>query len=157
MLSLINHNEYGLSFSISFFLNDNLPQISYSWQDYTNCCSPYFLSWQSFIRKTSLEVSESEVAQLCPTLATPCTAAHQAPPPMGFSRQEYWSGVPLPSLLSCATDPVLTRATFIPSQSTSADLTIISSMNFCQNTWCLTRPTKEQLNGLAAVKFIAIF
>ena len=35
-------------------------------------------------------------------LATPWTAAHQAPPSMGFSRQEYWSGVPLPS-------PVLTR------------------------------------------------
>ena len=36
-------------------------------------------------------------------LATPWTAAHQAPPSMGFSRQEYWSGVPLhsplPSLL----------------------------------------------------------
>ena len=31
-------------------------------------------------------------------LATPRTAAHQAPPSMGFSRQEYWSGVPLPSL-----------------------------------------------------------
>ena len=29
-------------------------------------------------------------------LATPWTAAHQAPPSMGFSRQEYWSGVPLP-------------------------------------------------------------
>ena len=29
--------------------------------------------------------------------ATPWTAAHQAPPSMGFSRQEYWSGVPLPS------------------------------------------------------------
>jgi len=29
-------------------------------------------------------------------LATPWTAAYQAPPPMGFSRQEYWSGVPLP-------------------------------------------------------------
>ena len=28
---------------------------------------------------------------------TPWTAAYQAPPPMGFSRQEYWSGVPLPS------------------------------------------------------------
>ena len=28
---------------------------------------------------------------------TPRTAAYQAPPPMGFSRQEYWSGVPLPS------------------------------------------------------------
>ena len=30
-------------------------------------------------------------------LATQWTAAHQAPPFMGFSRQEYWSGVPLPS------------------------------------------------------------
>ena len=30
-------------------------------------------------------------------LVTPWTAAQQAPPPMGFSRQEYWSGVPLPS------------------------------------------------------------
>ena len=37
--------------------------------------------------------SESEVAQS----ATPWTAAFQAPPSMGFSRQEYWSGVPLPS------------------------------------------------------------
>ena len=41
--------------------------------------------------------SESEVAQSCLTLATPWTAAHQAPPSMGFSRQKYWSGVPLPS------------------------------------------------------------
>ena len=30
---------------------------------------------------------------------TPWTAAYQAPPSMGFSRQEYWSGVPLPSLV----------------------------------------------------------
>ena len=30
-------------------------------------------------------------------LGTPWTAAYQAPPSMGFSRQEYWSGVPLPS------------------------------------------------------------
>ena len=29
--------------------------------------------------------------------ATPWTAAHQAPPSMGFSRQEYWSGLPFPS------------------------------------------------------------
>ena len=36
--------------------------------------------------------SESEVAQ---SLATPWTAAYQAPPSMGFSRQEYRSGVPL--------------------------------------------------------------
>ena len=29
--------------------------------------------------------------------ATPWTVAHQAPPPMEFSRQEYWSGLPFPS------------------------------------------------------------
>ena len=33
-------------------------------------------------------------------LATPWTEAHQAPPSMGFSRQEYWSEVPLPSVVS---------------------------------------------------------
>jgi len=36
-------------------------------------------------------------------LATPWTAAHQAPPFMGFSRQEYWSGVSLPSPNNCYT------------------------------------------------------
>ena len=41
-------------------------------------------------------------------LATPWTVAHQAPPSRGFSRQEYWSGVPLPSLvLSHQTCPTL--------------------------------------------------
>ena len=45
--------------------------------------------------------SESEVAQSCPILSDPTTAAFQAPPSMGFSRQEYWSGVPLPSPKEC--------------------------------------------------------
>ena len=39
--------------------------------------------------------SESEVAQsFVLLLVTLWTAAYQAPPSMGFSRQEYWSGVP---------------------------------------------------------------
>ena len=33
-------------------------------------------------------------AQLCPTLVIPWTAARQAPLPIGFSRQEYWGGLP---------------------------------------------------------------
>ena len=43
-------------------------------------------------------------------LATPWTAAYQAPPSMGFSRQEYWSRVPLPSpqvMASCVKYPIL--------------------------------------------------
>ena len=42
-------------------------------------------------------------------LATPWTTAYQAPPSMGFSRQEYWSGVPLPS------PPVSADGFFTPS------------------------------------------
>ena len=41
--------------------------------------------------------SESEVAQSCPTLCDPMDCRYQAPPSMGFSRQECWSGLPFPS------------------------------------------------------------
>ena len=43
------------------------------------------------------EVKWSEVTQLCPTLCDPVDIACQAPLSMGFSRQEYWSGLPFPS------------------------------------------------------------
>ena len=56
------------------------------------------LEWVAISFSNAIKVkSEIEVAQSCPTLATPWTAAYQVPPSMGFSRQEYWSGVPLPS------------------------------------------------------------
>ena len=45
----------------------------------------------------SLESSCCLVTQSCPTLATPGTAACQAPLSMGFSRPEYWSGLPFPT------------------------------------------------------------
>ena len=38
------------------------------------------------------------VTKLCPTLVTPWTVACQAPLSMVFSRQDYWSGLPFPSL-----------------------------------------------------------
>ena len=41
-----------------------------------------------------LLLSHFSHVRLC---VTPWTAAYQAPPSMGFSRQEYWSGLPLPS------------------------------------------------------------
>ena len=40
--------------------------------------------------------SESEVSHVH-LFATPWTVAYQSPPSMGFSRQEYWSGLPFPS------------------------------------------------------------
>ena len=35
--------------------------------------------------------------QSCPTLCDPIDGTQQAPPSLGFSRQEYWSGLPFPS------------------------------------------------------------
>ena len=39
----------------------------------------------------------AKLLQSCPALCDPWPVAHQPPPSMGFSRQEYWSGVPCPS------------------------------------------------------------
>ena len=53
-----------------------------------------------FVTDAALDVgSESKVKTLSHVrpLATPWTAAHQTPVSMGFSRQEYWSGLPFPS------------------------------------------------------------
>ena len=52
---------------------------------------------QPIILNLVLGVKWSEVAPSCPTLCDPWTVAYQAPPSLGFSRQEYWSGLPFPS------------------------------------------------------------
>ena len=50
----------------------------------------------SFSNAWKWKVKVKSLSHVQPTV-TPWTAAHQAPPSMGFSRKEYWSGVPLPS------------------------------------------------------------
>ena len=52
------------------------------------------LSLQTALWLLVLLLSHFSRVRLC---ATPYTAAHQAPPSLGFSRQEYWSGLPFPS------------------------------------------------------------
>ena len=53
-------------------------------------------SWTIKKAESEIEVKVKSLSRV-QLLGTPWTAAHQAPPSMGFSRQEYWSGVPLPS------------------------------------------------------------
>ena len=49
------------------------------------------------VKKSWQEYTESEVAQLCPTLCNPMDyIAYKAPLSMGFSRQVYWSGLAFP-------------------------------------------------------------
>ena len=52
----------------------------------------------SFSNAWKWKVKVKSLSRVRPS-ATPWTAAYQAPPSMGSSRQEYWSGVPLPSPL----------------------------------------------------------
>ena len=44
-------------------------------------------------------IAAAKSLQSCPTLCDPTDGSHQAPPPLGFSRQEHWSGLPFPSLM----------------------------------------------------------
>ena len=68
-------STYSPTFVISYLLNNS----------HTFClCFMWWVKW-------------SEVAQSCPTFATLWTVAYHAPLSIGFSRQEYWSGLPFPS------------------------------------------------------------
>ena len=62
-----------------FFINPNICQVS------------HFHTWYKLYFFCCL------VAKSCPTLRDPWTVTLGAPPSMGFSRQEYWSGLPFPS------------------------------------------------------------
>ena len=57
-------------------------------------CFHSFLCLHKYVKGKMLLLSRFSRVQLC---ATPETAAHQAPPSLGFSRQEHWSELPFPS------------------------------------------------------------
>ena len=68
-------------------------------KDVLGSCSARDMSphTQRSLQSEAENESESEVTQSCPTLCNPMAVAYQVPPSMGFSRQEYWSGLPFPS------------------------------------------------------------
>ena len=74
----------GLPGSLNFFIPNRFPNDADTWDTLL------------------LLLSHFSRVQLC---ATPQMAAHQAPPSLGFSRQEYWSGLPLPSPRTYSTWP----------------------------------------------------
>ena len=62
----------------------------------------------SFSNAWKWEVKVKSLSRVWP-LATPWTGAYQAPTSMGFSRQEYWSGLPLPSPQCFPTDIIIVK------------------------------------------------
>ena len=75
--------------------------------------------------------SESEIVSL---LASPWTAAYQAPPSIEFSGQQYWSGVPLPSPIPVLDPGITTKSRCPPSLKSSTWLAetyaLITSVKF---------------------------
>ena len=59
----------------------------------------YSLFGEQYAAAAAAAAAAAKLLQSCPTLCDPvdCTAAHQAPPSLGFSRQEHWSGLTFPS------------------------------------------------------------
>ena len=85
----------GRAHRLSLFSKNSINTIS-TW-GLSECATFFPISSWPPLGKSPAE-SESEVAQSCPTLfATLWTVAYQASPSMGFSRQEYQSGLPFPS------------------------------------------------------------
>ena len=79
-----------------------------------------------------------EQTQLCPTLCTPWTVAHQGPLSLGFPRKEYWSGFPCPppgDLLN----PVIELES--PAQQADSLPVELPGMPICVRTVLLTRST----------------
>ena len=85
-------------------------------------------------------------------LETPWTAAYQAPPSTGFSRQEYWSRVPLPSprnylllLYITANSEVQTgsNGTEIRGRTTDPSLNLFTEYLLCQSWWFLSRAPRS--------------
>ena len=77
--------SYWRVISLTFSLSSR-SSLAYQWARILDMCLGYL--------NFSVSVSPYVKWGLC---AAPQTAAHLAPPSLGFSRQEYWSGVPLPS------------------------------------------------------------
>ena len=70
-----------------------LHRIGHNWSNLACTCSCIYIANSLCCTVEAINVL---CAQSCPTLCIPWTTAHQAPLSMGFSRQEYWRGVPFP-------------------------------------------------------------
>ena len=68
------------------------------WKNILKCASAFLVNTNSFLKKKKKKTrNKKHSTKFCLTLATTWTVACQAPLSMGFSRQEYWSGLPFPS------------------------------------------------------------
>ena len=82
-------------------------------------------------------------------IATPWTAAHQAPPSMGFSRQGYWSRLPLPS-------PKTSNNTNLKNNFYSSSVQSLSHVQLFETPWTAARQASLSITSWSLLKLMSI-
>ena len=80
-------------------------------------------------------------------LATPWTAAYQAPPSMGFSRQEYWSGVSLPSLMINLGSILKSRDITLPTKVSLGKAMVFSVVMYGYESWTINKAECQRIDA----------
>ena len=79
---------------------------------------------------------------------TPWTAAYQAPPSMGFSRQEYWSGVPLPSPVTNLDSILKSRDITLPTKVCLVKAMVFSVVMYGRESWTIKKAEHQRIDAL---------
>ena len=80
-------------------------------------------------------------------LATPWTAAHQAPPSMGFSRQEYWSGVPLLSPMTNLDSILKSRDITLPTEVRIVKVMVFPVVTYECESWTINKAERQRIDA----------
>ena len=79
--------------------------------------------------------------------ATPWTAAYQAPLSMGFSRQEYWSGVPLPSPMTNIDSVLKSRDITLPTKVHIVKDTVFPAVMYQHESWTIKKAECQRIDA----------
>ena len=79
--------------------------------------------------------------------ATPQNAAYQAPPSMGFSRQEYWSGVPLPSPVTNLDSILKSRDITLPTMVHLVKAMVFPVVTYGYESWTIKKAEHRRIDG----------
>ena len=80
-------------------------------------------------------------------LATLWTAAYQAPPSMGFSRQEYWSGVPLPSPMTNLDSILKSRDITLPTKVHLVKAMVFPVVMYGCESWTVKKAERRRIDA----------
>ena len=100
---------------------------------------------ESYDRPAAAAAAKS--LQSCPTLCDPQRAAHQAPPSLGFSRQEHWCGVPLPSLMTDLDSILKSRDITLPTKVRLVKAMVFPVVMYGCDSWTVKKAEHQRIDA----------